>query len=120
VREIAEEGSSVTASLVKDSLELGITPSITTYDDHANKRLAASVYYEIAAKYAEKIGGQVVQRAPVFGCKDTPEPMELLLARYPDIHLGFERICPGFRLVLLGDHAHELPDLSLPLLHHAL
>ncbi|HEY4685287.1 MAG TPA: hypothetical protein VII57_04490 [Dehalococcoidia bacterium] len=60
------------------------------------------MYFEIAAKYAEKVDGEVIQRATVAGCKLTDRPHELVLARYPSLPLSFDRICAGFQAVLLG------------------
>jgi hypothetical protein len=99
---LPEEGTVVNACLSMDSLELNISPAISIYDHHQGKRLAASVYFEIAAKYAEKVGGEIVQRATVAGCKEGEQPQELVLARYPELPMNFDRVCPGFRSVLLG------------------
>ncbi|MPZ49462.1 MAG: hypothetical protein GEU75_09230 [Dehalococcoidia bacterium] len=106
-RVIPEEGTVVNASLSDQSLELNISPAISVFAHHSGKRLAASVYFEIAAKYAEKVGGEIIQRATVVGCKDGDHPQELLIAKYPALPLSFERICPGFRAVLLEGGADE-------------
>ncbi len=106
-RVIAEEGTVVNASLSDQSLELNISPAISVFAHHAGKRLAASVYFEIAARYAEKVGGEIIQRATVVGCKDGDHPQELIIAKYPHIPMDFERICPGFRAVLLGESGGE-------------
>ena len=102
-RVIAEEGTVVNASLTDGSLELNISPAISVFAHHTGKRLAASVYFEIAAKYAEKVDGEIIQRATVVGCKSGEHPQELVLARYPLLPMSFERICPGFRALLLDD-----------------
>jgi hypothetical protein len=107
-RAIPEEGTIVNVSLTGDSLELNISPAISVFAHHLGKRLAASVYFEIAAKYAEKVGGDIVQRATVIGCKAGDHPQELVLARYPSLPMSFERICPGFQAVLLEDHGEEV------------
>jgi hypothetical protein len=114
-RAIPEEGTVVNASLSNGSLELNISPAISVYAHHHGKRLAASVYFEIAAKYAEKVGGEIIQRATVVGCKSGDHPQELVLASYPHLPMNFERICPGFRSVLLeaqGELMENLPDLG--------
>jgi hypothetical protein len=85
-------------------LELNISPAISVFAHHYGKRIAASVYFEIAARYAEKVGGEIVQRATVAGCKGVHAPPELVIARYPAMPMSFERICPGFRAVLLDGH----------------
>ena len=111
-RVISEEGTAVNASISDQSLDLNISPAISVFDHHMGKRLAAGVYFEIAAKYAEKVGGSIIQRATVVGCKDGNHPQELLVADYPGLPMSFERVCAGFRAVLLGgndiepDHEH--------------
>ena len=108
-RVLPEEGTVVNACLTSEGLDLNISPALAIYAHHEGKRLAASIYFEIAAKYAEKVQGEVVQRATVVGCKQGAQPQELVLARYPDLPMDFSRICPGFRSVLLdGHHTDEL------------
>jgi hypothetical protein len=107
-RSLPEEGTVVNASISDDSLELNISPAISVFAHHHGKRLAAGVYFEIAAKYAEKVGGEIIQRATVVGCKAGDHPQELLLARYPSMPMNFERICSGFRAVLLEGSGGEL------------
>ena len=102
-RAIPEEGAVVSASIANDALELSILPAISVFAHHAGKRLAAGVYFEIAARYAEKVGGVIVQKATVQGCTDGPPAQELVLARYPEMPLSFDRVCPGFRAVILGE-----------------
>jgi hypothetical protein len=99
-RQIDSEGTVVHASLRDGSLELNLAPAISVFSQHHGKRIAASVYFEIAAKYAEKVGGTIIQRATVVGCKPTSSPQELILAEYPAMPMSFDRICPGFRAVL--------------------
>ncbi|HWO72741.1 MAG TPA: hypothetical protein VNN21_04215 [Dehalococcoidia bacterium] len=99
-RSIPEEGTKVTASLAGDALDLTIAPSISAYVQHSGKRITAGVYFEIAAKYAEKVGGKVIQRATVTGCKSAGDS-GLLLAHYPDLPLTFDRVCSGFQSVLM-------------------
>jgi hypothetical protein len=99
-REIDSEGTVVHAALRDGSLELNLAPAISVFSQHHGKRIAASVYFEIAAKYAEKVGGTIIQRATVVGCKPSGSPQELILAEYPAMPMNFDRICPGFRAVL--------------------
>jgi len=99
-RQIDSEGTVVHASLRDGSLELNLAPAISVFSQHHGKRIAASVYFEIAAKYAEKVAGTIVQRATVVGCKPSSSPQELILAEYPAMPMSFDRICPGFRAVL--------------------
>src|SRR5690606_9365697 len=97
-----EEGTTVHASLNGDALELNLRPAITIFGHHNDKRIAASVSFEIAAKYAEKVGGTASQRATVTGCRAGADSPGLLLASYPEMPLNYDRSCPGFKAVLLG------------------
>ena len=106
-REIPEEGSTVNVSLTGGAFEVSIAPSISNYDHHHGKRITAGVYFEIAAKYAEKVGGEIVQRATVVGCTNSGSS-GLQLASYPSIPMSYERVCAGFRAEILnGLHTHE-------------
>ena len=100
-RRIDEEGNRVTVSLAGQSFEINITPSISTFDQHLGKRITAGVYFEIAAKYAEKVGGEILQRATVLGCKEAHQEATLLIASYPSKPMMYDRICKGFQQVLM-------------------
>jgi len=102
-REVPEEGTTVTVHVLDDGIELSISPAISHYDHHMDKRLAAGIYFEIAARYAEKVGGTVIQRATVEGCTSGQGTKELLLATYPTMPLNFNRICDGFQETFLGE-----------------
>lgn len=102
-RIIPEEGTSVTATLGGAELSLSINPTIGAYAHHAGKRITAGVYFEIAARYAEKVNGVVLQHSTVTGC--TAGSRTLLVAQYPETPLSFERVCPGFQAVILGADA---------------
>ena len=104
-RAIPEEGIIVGASLAGDSLQLTISPAISTFADHFGKRVGAGVYFEIAARYAEKVGGEIIQRATVAGCRKDGQSQELVIARYPRSPLDFEKICSGFQAAILQDAA---------------
>jgi len=106
-RAVPEEGAIVTVHVIKDALELSISPAISSFDHHAGKRIAAGIYFEIAARYAEKVGGIVIQRATVEGCTMGESTKELLLASYPSMPLSFDRICNGFRETILGEISHH-------------
>ena len=99
-RHIQEEGTVVTVSLSGGIFDLTISPSISSFDHHIGKRVTAGVYFEIGAKYAEKVDGEIVQRATVVGCKSV-DGSGLVIARYPSMPLSFDRICHGFQAVLL-------------------
>jgi hypothetical protein len=104
-RDVPEEAATVTVHVVNDGIELSISPAISHYDHHLGKRLAAGIYFEIAARYAEKVGGTVVQRATVEGCTSGQGSKELLLASYPAMPLSFEHICDGFQVAILGEES---------------
>jgi hypothetical protein len=100
-RAVPEEQARVVASLVNGSLELSLTPAICSFVQHQNKRVAASIYFEIAAKYAEKVGGEVLQKATVSECRPVGGH-GLIIARYPGLPLTFDNVCRGFQSVLIG------------------
>ena len=102
VRELREEGTQVTATFGPDALELVIGPAISVPADHAMKRRAAGVYFEIACKYAEKVGGTIVQASNVQGCIENQEHTRIL-ADYPSMPMDFSRVCNGFRAAILGE-----------------
>jgi hypothetical protein len=106
-RDIPEEQATVNVSLTGGCFEISIAPSISNFDHHLGKRITAGVYFEISAKYAEKVGGEIIQRATVVGCKDTDQGTGLVIARYPSLPMSFERVCAGFQQVLLYDPGHE-------------
>lgn len=105
-RSIPEEGTKVTATILPDALHLQIAPPISMMWHHSNKRLAASVYFEIAAKYAEKVNGKVTQMSNIGACI-VDGVRAKVLAEYPDFPLSFERACIGFQEVLAGGHIHD-------------
>jgi hypothetical protein len=107
-RAVPEEATLVTVHVIRDALELSLSPAISSFHHHLGKRIAAGIYFEIAARYAEKVGGTVIQRATVEGCTMGEASKELLLASYPEMPLSFERICAGFQETILGEaHYHH-------------
>lgn len=102
-RSIAEEQTIVRAIMGSDfnALRLELSPSVSHYSHHAEKRIASGVYFEIAAKYAEKVNGTIKQLSNVVGCVEGGVA-EHILAQYPDIPMLWERVCPGFRETILG------------------
>lgn len=100
-RVIGEENARVTVSIAGQNFEINISPSISTFDQHLGKRITAGVYFEIAAKYAEKVGGEIIQRATVLGCRDEHQESSLLLASYPSSPMMYEKICRGFQQILM-------------------
>lgn len=102
-RRIPEEGTCVTVSLSDGGLNISISPSVSVFSHHQHKRIAASICFEIAAKYAEHVDGQIIQRGAVAGCRPVGQSGDLLLANYPDEPLLYEKICGGFRAAILGE-----------------
>ena len=105
-RMIPDEGTRVTATIQNDALHLQISPTVSMMSHHSNKRIAASVYFEIAAKYAEKVDGKVTQMSNIGACIEDGVSAKVL-AQYPDMPLSFERACIGFQEVLAGGHIHD-------------
>ena len=101
-RMVPEEGCVVNVSLTGDRFEASIQPSISTMDHHHGKRITAGVYFEICAKYAEKVGGEIIQKATVAGCTDAGASSAHVLAHYPEEPMLWDHICNGFRAELLG------------------
>jgi hypothetical protein len=100
-RLIPEENTRVAVSLSGETFEISINPPISAFEQHLGKRITASVYFEISAKYAEKVGGEILQRATVMGCKSSYHEQALVVARYPSLPMSFDRVCRGFQQVLL-------------------
>ncbi len=105
-RSIPEEGTRVTATIQADALHLQINPTISMMSHHSDKRIAASVYFEIAARYAEKVDGTVTQLSNIGACI-ADGVSQKVLAQYPDHPLDWSRICVGFAEVLAGGHIHD-------------
>jgi len=105
-RSIPEEGASVTATIQADALALQINPTISMMSHHSDKRIAASVYFELAAKYAEKVDGTVTQLSNIGACVEDGISMKVL-AQYPEHPLDWAKICVGFAEVLAGGHIHD-------------
>lgn len=101
-REVPEECSAVTVTLANGSFEITISPAISTHEHHFGRRITAGIYFEIAAKYAEKVGGEIIQRATVEGCRGM-HGTGLLIARYPALPMTYDRVCAGFQAAFLDD-----------------
>ena len=103
-RAIDEERTVVRAILQPESnsLRLELSPAVSHYEHHAAKRTASGVYFEIAAKYAERVDGRITQLSNVVGCVESGIA-EHILADYPEIPMLWERVCPGFRETILGE-----------------
>ena len=112
-RYVEEEDAIVSVSLAGGVFDISISPSISAYEHHLGKRITAGVYFEISARYAEKVGGEILQRATVIGCKENASSAGLVIARYPSMPMTFDRICHGFQAVLLpGQYEIDEPRPS--------
>lgn len=105
-RDIPEEGTKVTAIINPESLSLSISPTVTNMAEHSHKRLAASVYFEIAARVAEKVDGTITQHSNIGRCVEDGVTNKVL-AEYPKHPLDWQRICVGFQEIMAGNHIHE-------------
>lgn len=81
------------------NLRLYIEPSITSYEQHAERRIQASTAMEIATRYAEKVAGEINQYANITGCITEGGIRTHKLAHYPMIPLAYENLCTGFKEV---------------------
>lgn len=104
VRNVEEEGTVLHATLRKGyddpgELMFNIAPAISVFSQHYGKRITASMYFELAARYAEKVNGIVTQHANIVGCRSAEDKhaTDLVVASYPEIPLHFDRICAGFQ-----------------------
>ena len=104
-RDIPEEGCTVSVDIAGSAFRASISPSISSYYQHEGKRITAGVYFEICAKYAEKVDGTVTQKANVTGCSNGGVS-SLVMAVYPHIPLTYERACHGFQELIMG-HDHD-------------
>lgn len=98
-RVLKEEGTSVRAWLNEkdNTFELSVLPSVASHDHHMQKRQAAGVYFEIAAKYGEQVNGTVIQKALVDTCKVAAGASDYVAAHYPEYPLMWSHVCPGWR-----------------------
>lgn len=97
-RRVDEENTFVNAQFVGETLELSISPAISQHEHHLFKRTTGGIYFEIAARYAEKVNGQIMQRSRVVTCGSG----DLVVAEYPRLPLLFTNVCRGFQEVFLG------------------
>lgn len=102
-RKIPEEEATVTATFSDDGLLLSISPPVSSMEGHHHKRIAASVSYEIAARYAEKVDGEISQIAINVPACMTEGTQKRTLASYPSSRLDFGQLCQGFREVFVGE-----------------
>ena len=106
-RDILEEGGSVKVSFQSYSNRIRISqqPSIGVYSAHS-RRITTGVYFEIAAKYAEQVDGEIVQWQTVEGCNEG-QMGPRKIANYPLEPLTYDRVCNGFKELLLGRVSQE-------------
>lgn len=103
-RRIEEEGTSVTSYMTESLLIFALSPAVGSMEGHEHKRIAASVMYEMACRYAQKVNGQIEQ----FGI-NVPQCMGAgnarTLASYPATRFDYSQLCPGFRAAFAGEAA---------------
>ena len=115
-REIPEEDTRVVATLYPDRLSVSLMPSVTTWEGHHHKRLAAGVMFEIAAKYHERVGGRLTQAGiNVPACQVETGGMVRTLLEDGEHGYFWERCCPGWQAVFLDNDASgpENPDAPI-------
>lgn len=109
VREVPEENISVHAAIDSDGLRVYLNPSIHQWEQHHEKRMAAGIMFEIAARYAEKTGAELTQDGiNIPRCRDKTSSMTRHLAQYPADRLDFSRVCPGFQETFLITDRDEM------------
>lgn len=95
-RHIWDENTAVSAHQEGDALVLTLAPVVASFEGHAHKRIAASVMYEIACRYAQKVNGTITQEAiNVAECR--LEGPTRTLAVYPETRFDYSMLCAGFR-----------------------
>lgn len=102
-RRVPEEEASVLVHCNEDGVIFSLAPAVSSMGGHEHKRIAASIMYEMAARYAEKVNGIVTQEGiNVTECRHEGLSVRTL-AVYPESRLAFELLCQGFRSVFTGD-----------------
>jgi hypothetical protein len=104
-REVPTEEVAVYANFINRTyLEVGINPLITLLEHHAHKRTAAGIMFEISARYAEKVDGEVWQ-AGVNVPECQKDGMRHLIAKYPEQRMDFNLVCMGWQGVFLATNS---------------
>ncbi len=93
------------AVLSADAIIFSLGPAISTPEQHSLHRISGAVMFELAWRYAEKVDGEVWQLATIGGCKPTPNDAALYLARFPEEHFSWDKVCPGFAAVFSSEGA---------------
>lgn len=102
-RQVPEEDAYVAAVVSDEGLILSLTPAVSSMAGHHNKRITASIMYEVAARYAEKVNGLVTQEGiNVAECRGAGYSSRTL-AVYPETRLDYSLLCPGFKAEFLGE-----------------
>jgi hypothetical protein len=102
-RQVPEEDAYVAALVGDDGLVLSVNPAVHSWEGHHNKRITASIMYELAARYAEKVNGLVTQEGiNVAECRGAGYSSRTL-AVYPETRLDYSLLCPGFKAEFLGE-----------------
>lgn len=102
-RDILSEGTTVKADISGDQFTLALSPTVSSMDGHEHKREAASVMFEIAARYAEKVNGVIRQTSINVSECMTENMGSRTLAVYPSTRFDFKMLCAGFRKAFMGE-----------------
>lgn len=77
---------------------INIYPAVTNYEDHFSRKEAGALMFKVANFLAEDAQGSLIQQASIGKCLyDRNGLSELVIARYPEMPLVFDNICPGFQ-----------------------
>ena len=103
-RAVPEEECVVIAQLDigEGKLRLMMRPAISGPNHHENRRVSAGIYFEVAAKYAEKVDGIVEQHGLVVPCRTPIGPLTKTIAVYPDRRLAWDNVCAGFQKEIIN------------------
>ena len=104
-RRTLEDGLMVTAYAADDALILSLSPSVASWDGHAEKRVAASCMFEMATRYAEKVNGTIIQAGITVPLCQTEGTHTRTLAVYPETRFDYKMLCPGWRAAFEVDVA---------------
>jgi len=79
-----------------DRLILTLQPAITSWEGHHLRRISASVAYEIASRYAEKVNG-IIRQESINVRECMGEGSNRVLAVVPDTRFSYANLCAGFQ-----------------------
>ena len=103
VRDVPEEHSLVAANFNDHELRLTIRPAINNMQQHIGKRVTASIMFEIAWRYAEKLGSdaEIWQLSNIGECL-VEHGTNNMIAKIGLKPFQWNDVCLGFRREILG------------------